>query len=90
VLAIRSERESLFAHGLFSNKPLLGAVILTLLLQMATIYVPILNGIFRTEPLSLMELAVAIGISSAVFFAVEGEKWLKRRAGGPNSLALVG
>ena len=35
VLAIRSERESLFRQGLFSNLPLLGAVLLTFGLQMA-------------------------------------------------------
>ena len=41
VLAIRSERESLFRQGLFSNLPLLGAVLLTFALQLATIYVPL-------------------------------------------------
>jgi Ca2+-transporting ATPase len=79
VLAIRSERESLFTQGLFSNRPLLGAVLLTFLLQLAAIYVPSLNGIFKTAPLSLGELALAIGISSVAFWGVEGEKWLKRR-----------
>jgi Ca2+-transporting ATPase len=79
VLAIRSERESLFTQGLLSNKPLLGAVVLTFLLQMATIYVPILNGVFKTEPLSPSELAVTLMVSSVIFFAVEAEKWLKRR-----------
>ncbi|HZY31177.1 MAG TPA: cation-translocating P-type ATPase, partial [Candidatus Methylomirabilis sp.] len=79
VLAIRSERESLFTQGLLSNKPLLGAVVLTFLLQMATIYLPILNGVFKTAPLSLPELAAALGISSLVFFAVEAEKLVKRR-----------
>ncbi|HLC21888.1 MAG TPA: cation-transporting P-type ATPase, partial [Candidatus Methylomirabilis sp.] len=89
VLAIRSERESLFTQGLLSNKPLLGAVALTFLLQMVVIYVPILNGVFKTEPLSPVELALALGVSSAVFLAVEGEKWLKRRGDRRNALALV-
>ncbi len=40
VLAIRSERESLFAQGLSSNRWQLGAVVLTALMQAATIYVP--------------------------------------------------
>jgi Ca2+-transporting ATPase len=79
VLAIRSERESLFHQGLFSNKPLLGAVALTFGLQMATVYVPALNGIFRTAPLSATELAAAIAIASVVFVAVEVEKWVRRR-----------
>jgi Ca2+-transporting ATPase len=80
VLAIRSERESLFRLGLFSNTPLFGAVLLTFLLQMATVYVPALNDIFRTEPLSSVELAAAILIAAVVFVAVEVEKWVKRRS----------
>ncbi len=79
VLAIRSEKESLFKMGLFSNKYLLGAVVLTFVLQMATIYVPVLNPIFKTEPLSLNELALTLVMSSVVFFAVEIEKFVKRR-----------
>jgi Ca2+-transporting ATPase len=79
VLALRSEKESVFTQGLFSNKPLLGAFLLTILLQMATIYVPVLNPVFKTEPLSLYELSITIGLSSIVFFSVEADKWLRRR-----------
>ncbi len=78
VLAIRSEQESLFKQGLLSNKPLLGAFALTFGLQMATIYVPFLNPIFRTEPLTLKELAFTLLLSSVVFIAVEIEKLVKR------------
>jgi magnesium-transporting ATPase (P-type) len=79
VLGIRSERESLFGQGLFSNLPLLGAVALTFVLQMATIYVPALNSIFKTMPLSPAELAATFAIAAVVFVAVEIEKWTKRR-----------
>jgi Ca2+-transporting ATPase len=79
VLAIRSERASLFQLGLFSNAPLLGAVALTFGLQMATIYLTTLNGVFKTVPLSVGELGMALGIAALVFVAVEGEKWLRRR-----------
>ena len=81
VLAIRSERQSLFTMGLFSNKPLLGAVALTFLLQMAVIYIPAMNRIFKTEPLTAGELLIAIAASSIVFFAVEVEKLLVRKFG---------
>lgn len=81
VLAIRSEKESLFTQGLLSNKPLLGAVLLTFALQLATIYVPFLNPVFKTEPLSPAELAFALAMSSLIFVAVEIEKWFKRRKG---------
>jgi len=82
VLAIRSESESLFSQGLLSNKPLLGAFTLTFILQMATIYVPFLNPIFRTEPLTLHELLFTLLVSSVVFIAVEIEKWARRRQRG--------
>ncbi|HEX7321247.1 MAG TPA: cation-translocating P-type ATPase [bacterium] len=78
VLAIRSERESLFTIGLFSNLPLLGAVALTIVLQLMTIYVPFLNPLFRTQPLSLEELGICLLLSSVIFFAVEIEKIFKR------------
>ncbi len=79
VLALRSEKESIFTQGFFSNKPLVGAFVLTVALQMATIYVPFLNPVFKTQPLSPHELLVTLGLSSIVFFAVEAEKWWKRR-----------
>jgi Ca2+-transporting ATPase len=79
VLAIRSEKQSLFTIGLFSNRYLLGAVALTFLLQMATIYVPLLNPIFKTVPLTLGELLFCIAWSALVFVAVEIEKAIKRR-----------
>jgi Ca2+-transporting ATPase len=78
-LAVRSEKESLFKQGLLSNTPLLGAVLLTVLLQLAIIYVPFLHPIFKTGALSAGELAAALTISSSVFWLVEIEKWVKRR-----------
>ena len=79
VLAIRTEKESLFSVGVFSNPLLIFAVLLTFALQMATIYVPALNPIFKTQPLSIGELGLCLALSSVVFFAVEIEKWLVRR-----------
>jgi Ca2+-transporting ATPase len=78
VMAIRSERESLFTQGLLSNKPLLASVAVTVALQLATIYVPSLNPVFRTQPLSAPELAMVLVLSSIVFIAVEIEKLVKR------------
>ncbi len=78
-LAIRSERESLWSQGLGSNPQLLGAVIITVLLQLAVIYVPILNTIFQTLPLPLEDLFVCFALGSIVFVAVEAEKWLIRK-----------
>jgi Ca2+-transporting ATPase len=78
-LAVRSERESLFTIGLITNLPMLGAVALTVLLQLAVIYVPALNSVFHTQALPLFDLAVCFALSSLVLLAVEAEKWLVRR-----------
>ena len=81
VLAIRSEKESLFKIGLFSNSYLFGAVVLTFVFQMATVYIPFLNPVFKTEPLTLNELMFTLALSSVVFLAVEIEKFIRRRQG---------
>jgi P-type Ca2+ transporter type 2C len=78
-LAVRSERTSLFQMGLFSNQPLLGAIVLTLGLHLAILYVPLCQNLFQTAALSVSELAFCLGISTLVFWAIEGQKWLKRR-----------
>lgn len=79
VMAIRSDRDSIFKIGVFTNKPLLGALVLTFALQMMIIYTPFFNHIFKTEPLSLHELLLTLAVSSIVFWAVEIEKWIKNR-----------
>jgi len=79
VLAIRSHRQSLFTLGLLSNKPLLGAVLLTIILQLALVYVPFLQKFFQTVPLSALELTICIILSSTLFWVVELEKLLIRR-----------
>jgi Ca2+-transporting ATPase len=79
VLSIRSERTFLYKQGLFSNKPLLGAVALTFVLQLGVIYLPAAQEIFHTEALTLQELLICIGVSAVLFHAVELEKWLRMR-----------
>ncbi|MBW4089838.1 MAG: cation-translocating P-type ATPase [Proteobacteria bacterium] len=81
VMAIRSDRRSLFHQGLLSNRPLLGAVLLTFVLQLTVIYAPPLNPIFRTAPLTAAELVGCIAVSSLVLVAVEIDKWRLRRRG---------
>lgn len=78
-LAIRSGRDSLFHIGLLSNQAMLGSVLLTLVLQLAVIYVPFLQTFFKTTALPPLELAISLLLSTAVFWAVELEKWLVRR-----------
>jgi P-type Ca2+ transporter type 2C len=76
---MRSEQDSLFRIGLFSNKPLLAAVALTISLQMLVIYTPIFQPIFKTEALSIENLMICLGLSSLPFWAIEIEKRFSRK-----------
>jgi P-type Ca2+ transporter type 2C len=79
VMAIRSGDESLFSVGLLSNKPLLWAVAITFVLQLVAIYTPFFQELLETEALPLADLAIAVALSTIIFWAVEVEKWLIRR-----------
>jgi Ca2+-transporting ATPase len=78
-IVIRSESQSIFTLGLLSNLHLLGAVVFTVMLQLAVIYLPFLNAIFKTAPLSGQELLVCFALPIIVFIAVEIEKTVIRR-----------
>jgi Ca2+-transporting ATPase len=83
--AVRSERDSFFSIGPFQNRTLLGAVLLSTLLQMAVIYVPFLQQIFRTTALSAGELAITLAAGTVVFWAVELRKWRLRQRKAPSA-----
>ncbi len=52
VFDCRSERETIFKLGFFSNPWLIGAVAFSLLMQMAVIYWPFMQNVFATTALS--------------------------------------
>ena len=54
-------------------------MLLTVVLQLAVIYLPPLNAVFHTAPLSPQELAICLALPLVVVLAVEMEKWLSRR-----------
>jgi len=57
---------------------MVAAVALTVVLQLAVVYVPLLQEMFKTEALSPAELTISLALSSVVFWAVELEKWWQR------------
>jgi len=79
VLAIRAERESVLLQDWRSNLSLPAAVALTLVLQLAVIYLPWLQAIFKTQALTGGELALCFALAALIFLAVEAEKALIRR-----------
>jgi Ca2+-transporting ATPase len=91
-LAIRSNRDSLFKIGLLSNKAMLGAVLLTLVTQLAVVYIPFLQSLFKTGPLTASELLLCLVLSTVVFWAIEIEKWVmrlrRRKAAKPSMVGM--
>ncbi len=82
----RSDRYSIFSLGLFTNKPLVYAVLITIILQLMVIYVPFLQTAFRTVPLSLSEWGVVLALASTTLISMELVKYFSRKSSpGKNS-----
>lgn len=62
-LSMRSSTKSIFKIGLFSNKFLIGAIIVGILLQLVVITVPALANAFGVHSLSLVEWGIVIGFA---------------------------
>ena len=62
-LAKRNNTKSIFQIGLFSNKYLIGAIIIGLLLQVLVINIPVLAAAFGMQPISLADWGIAIGLA---------------------------
>jgi len=65
VLNCRSERNSLFKIGVFSNRYLIGAIAISILLQVMVIQTR-LGTFFKTTPLSMVDWAYVVLMSSTV------------------------
>jgi len=79
VIVIRREKESLFSSGFFSNKYLIVAVLIALLLQVVITYTPFFQPIFHTEALTLNEFILVGAASLLVVIAVEIGKVISRK-----------
>jgi Ca2+-transporting ATPase len=82
----RSELESVFRINPLSNPFLFYSMVASFLAQIAVIYVPALQWVFRTEALSAGEWLQIVLVSLSVVAAVEIDKALRRRrqvAGAP-------
>jgi len=75
----RSMRESLFKLKVLSNPQLVYATGLSFLLQMAVIYVPFLQPVFKTQAMSALDLGMIIVFSSLPLWVMELVKALNRK-----------
>ena len=74
----RSESESIFRISFLSNPWIVYGLIASILAQLASIYIPILQWVFKTEPLTLLEWVKIAAISLTVILLVEVDKGLRR------------
>jgi P-type Ca2+ transporter type 2C len=74
----RSDRVSAF-HHMFTNPLLWGAIAVSVALQVLVVHVPLLNDAFDTSPLSLAQWATCAALASAVLWADELRKLVRRR-----------
>lgn len=75
----RSFEQSLFKLGVFSNRNLVYAFLISIVLQLAVVYLPFLQGIFDTTFLTGQELITIILLSFTPLFIVEIAKIFKRK-----------
>lgn len=75
--AARSERISVFKLGLFSNKMMNIAVALSLVMLVAVIYIPGLNGIFNNVALNPLAWVVILPLAILPFAVSEISKLIK-------------
>ncbi len=77
-LATRSFRDSVFKTGIFTNKVMFYMIVLTFFMQLAALYIPFLQVFLSTQPLTLNELLICIGVGGLVLLETEIEKAISK------------
>jgi Ca2+-transporting ATPase len=73
--ACRSDNKSVFRIGIFSNRPLCWSLGLCVLGQLMVVYIPLLQSVFQTAPLSVGDLCFIVAVSSIILWVEEARKW---------------
>lgn len=76
-LTVRSEKKYIFQIGPFSNKYLIGAIILGFLLQILVLFVPFLREAFKLQMINMQDGWLIVGFSILPMLLSEFGKWLK-------------
>jgi cation-transporting P-type ATPase F len=76
----RSLTQSPFRIGFFSNRWMIAGVFAMLLMQGLFTYLPWMNGVFASAPISVEAWGRILLVALAGFGLIELEKWLRRRA----------
>lgn len=78
VFNFRSFTQPIIRFGFFSNPWLIGAVLISLVLQLAAVYTPFLNAILHTVPLEAADWLIIAALSAPVFLVPELIKWVRQ------------
>ena len=81
IFSSRSFSKPAISKGFFSNRWIFVGAGLTFFFQLCAIYLPVMNSIFKTEPIALMGWMPILGAAGALFAIVELEKIVMRRFG---------
>ncbi|HET7713050.1 MAG TPA: HAD-IC family P-type ATPase [Patescibacteria group bacterium] len=78
VFNARSETESIFKIGLFSNRYVILSTTAAVLLQLGATYLPFMQAVLKTAPLNLTDWIVALSLASSIVLLEEARKYLFR------------
>lgn len=78
---VRSNTYSVFELGLFSNRWLVVAFVVVILSELAIVYVPFLQPIFKTMPLSLADWSIVVGLGLMPLVIMEAIKFVNKLLG---------
>ena len=72
----RSDRQSIFKLGFFSNRLLIGGIAAAVLLQLMVIYLPPLQNVFYTVPLTAYDWSIILLLALVVLVVEELRKFI--------------
>jgi Ca2+-transporting ATPase len=78
-LDVRSQTRSLFSQNFFSNRWLLAAIAFTVLLQLSTMYIPFLQQVLQTVPLTPQDWQLILACTLVPLLVVEAVKLVGSR-----------
>lgn len=79
LLNCRSLRYSIFSIGVFTNMWIWVGIAAMATAQLLITYSPIMNQLFHTAPISLMDWARILAVGVFIYLVIGAEKWLRQR-----------
>lgn len=78
-LSVRSFYHSMFSSGIFANRGMWGAIVLTVIFQILIVYVPFLQTIFKTTSLDWNIMTIILLVTLGCILCIEFLKYHNKR-----------